>query len=256
MQEILEEYIVTKKKEITIDAVEAAAKKMTRFASLEAERAKWQGILEGMEEKSEKYFHNMEIYTSKSFIDSHYGDMGGICLSGSPEQILRPGFYVQRLADLTDQEIIGMSILYLSAGGFNSGQVKAKNYWHAFAFNPLPSFLRKCTDKQALFMYLQFRLNMEKVAWATKLPVVLSGMETAWGLISNNGHFGKLIRTFESQRPTARRVLNAYGFSLYYSEEAYANALVMIDPRGYEDVTDLSEIPCFYAHRILQNEEN
>ena len=105
-------------------------------------------------------------------------------------------------------------------------------------------------------MYLQFRLNMEKVAWATKLPVVLSGIETAWGLISNNGHFNKLICAFELSRSTARRVYNAYGFSVCYSEETFANALVMIDPRGYEDLTDLSEIPSFYAHRILQNEEN
>ena len=197
----------------------------------------------------------MEIYTSKSFIDAHYGDMGGICLSGSPGQILRPGFYIQRLTDLTDKEIIGMSILYLSTGGFNSDEVKAKNYWHAFAFNPLQSFLRKCTDKQALFMYLQFRLNMEKIAWATRLPVVLSGIETAGGLISNNGHFDNLIRTFEKTKPTAKKVYNAYGFSVYYSEEAFAKALVMIDSRGYEGVTDLSEIPSFHAHRMLQNVE-
>jgi len=97
---------------------------------------------------------------------------------------------------------------------------------------------------------------MEKVAWATKLPVVLSGIETAWGLISNNGHFDKLIRAFESSRTTARRVLNAYGFSLYYTEKDFAQALVMTDPRGYESVTDLSEIPSFHAHRILRNINN
>jgi hypothetical protein len=65
----------------------------------------------------------MEIYTSKTFIDSYYGDMGGICLSGLPQYILSPGFFVQRLLDNTEKQIIGMSILYLSNGGFSSSQV-------------------------------------------------------------------------------------------------------------------------------------
>ncbi|MCL2186255.1 MAG: hypothetical protein FWB86_10440 [Treponema sp.] len=251
LQEILSEYIITKKKQITIDALDAAAKKITGFASLQAERAKWQGILAGMEEKNEKYFHNMEIYTSKTFIDSHYGDMGGICLAGQPAQILRPGFYVQRLVDLTDRQIIGMSILYLSTSGFSithgTGLLKADNYWHAFAFNPLSSVLRHCTAEQALFLYLQFRLNIEKVAWMTKLPVVLSGIETSSGLISNNGHFSDLIKTYETAKPAARKVNNAKGFSVYYSQEIFAKALVIIDPRGYDEPL---QVPTFYAHSM------
>jgi len=255
LQDILEQYIITKKKQITTDALDAAAKKITSFASLQAERAKWQGILIDMEEKDEKYFHNMEIYASKSFMDSHYGDMGGICLSTQPQQILRAGFYVQRLADLTDGQIIGMSVLYLSAGGFSSGQTQAKNYWHAFAFNPLFSFLRHCTEEQSLFLYLQFRLNIEKVAFKTKLPVVLPGIESSAGLISNSGHFDNLIRRYEMSKPTARKVYNAKGFSVYYSQMEFAKALVIIDPRGYEDVSDLSVIPTFYAHMELRRKE-
>ena len=139
LQDILNPYIITKKKQITMDTIDAAAKKMTGFSALQAERAKWLGILESMDDKNEKYYHSMEIYMSKTFIDSHYGDMGGICLSAAPGQILRPGFYVQRLADLTDKQIIGMSVLYLSAGSFSNPRYKleAKNFWHAFAFNPL-----------------------------------------------------------------------------------------------------------------------
>ncbi|MCL2805909.1 MAG: hypothetical protein FWD26_08230 [Treponema sp.] len=249
LQEILEQYIITKKKQITIDALDAAAKKITAFASLQAERAKWQGILANMEEKNEKYFHNMEIYTSKSFMDSHYGDMGGICLSTQPQQILRPGFYIQRLADLTDRQIIGMSALYLSPGGFSTNEVQAANCWHAFAFNPLFSFLRNCTEEQALFLYLQFRLNLEKIARITKLPVVLSGIESIGGLISNYGHFDSLIRKYELSKSTAIKVYNARGFSVYYSQAEFAKALVIIDPRGYEDVEDLKQIPSFHAHR-------
>ena len=251
LQEILEPYIITKNKRITIDALDAAAKKMTGYAALQAERAKWQGIIVSMEEKDEKYFHSMEIYTSKTFIDSHYGDMGGICLSSQPDQILRPGFYIQRLADLTDRQIIGMSILYLSTGGFSSPQVRAVNYWQAFAFNPLSSVLSHFTTEQQLFLYLQYRLNMEKAAWMTKLPVVLSGVDTMWGLISNNEHFGNLIRSYEAAKPTAKKVHNAKGLSVYYSSLEFANALVIIDPRGYEHLEDLSQVPTFYAHREL-----
>ena len=249
LQEILAPYIITKKKTVTIDALDAAAKKMTSYAALQAERAKWQGILVDMEEKDDKYFHSMEIYTSKTFIDSHYGEMGGICLSSQPRQILRPGFFVQRLADLSDRQIIGMSILYLSTGGFSSPQVKSENFWQAFAFNPLNSMLSHCTTEQQLFLYLQFRLNMEKIAWMTKLPVVLSGIETSWGLISNHGYFGNLIRTYELCKPTAQKVYNAKGLSVYYSEAEYAKSLVIIDPRGYEDP---SQVPTFYAHKTLQ----
>jgi hypothetical protein len=251
LQEILEPYLITKKKQVNLDALDAAARKMTYYASIQAERAKWQDILNKTVQKDEKYFHNMEIYTSKTFIDSYYGDMGGICLSGHPEQILRPGFYVQRLADITEQQIIGMSILCLSKGGFGSPRVHAKNFWQAFAFNPLSSILRHYSEGQQLYLYLQFRLNMEKVAWATKLPVALSGIDTGWGLVSNNGCFCDLIRKYEYSKPTARKVSNAKGLSVYYSADQFAAALVIIDPRGYEEVSDPSEVPTFYAHREL-----
>jgi hypothetical protein len=251
LQQILEPYLITKKKQINLDALDAAAKKMTYYAPIQAERAKWQDLLDKMEQKDEKYFHNMEIYTSKTFIDSYYGDMGGICLSAHPEQLLRPGFYVQRLVDITEQQIIGMSILYLSNGGFSTNRIYAKNFWQAFAFNPLSSILKHYSEGQQLFLYLQFRLNMEKVAWATKFPVVLSGIDTGWGLISNNGCFCDLIREYECNKPTARYVLNARGLSVYYSADQFASALVIIDPRGYEEVQDPSEVPTFYAHREL-----
>jgi hypothetical protein len=254
LQEILSPYLITKKKEVTIDALDAAARKMTSYAALQAERAKWQDILESMEEKSEKYFHDMEIYTSKTFIDSYYGDMGGICLSSQPQEILKDGFFVQRLADLTDGQIIGMSILYLSTKGFMSEKISARNYFQAFAFNPLASVLSHLTAKQQLDLYLQYRLNMEKISWMTKLPVVISGIETPWGLISNNGHFGNLIKDYEFGKETAKRVYNARGLSVYYSSEEYAKALVIIDPRGHEKLEDPSQVPTFYAHRELKIE--
>ncbi|MDR1836753.1 MAG: hypothetical protein LBQ89_03745 [Treponema sp.] len=253
LQNLLEPYLITKKKQITLDALDAAAKRMTDYASMQAERAKWQGILDKMEQKDEKYFHNMEIYTSKTFMDSYYGDMGGICLSGHPQQILRPGFFVQRLVDNTEKQIIGMSILHLSNGGYSSSESKAKNFWQAFAFNPLYSILSHYSQEQQLFLYLQFRMNMEKTAWMTKLPVVISGIDTSFGLISNNGYFGNLIRKYEYSKKTAISISNARGLSVYYSEEQFAHALVIIDPRGYEKASDPCEIPTFYAHRELQD---
>jgi hypothetical protein len=256
LQEILSPYLITKKKQVSLDALDAAAKKMTFYASMLAERAKWQDILDKMEQKDKKYFHEMEIYTSKTFIDSYYGDMGGICLSGEPQQILRPGFFVQRLLDNTEKQIIGMSILHLSNGGFGSPLVQAKNFWQAFAFNPLSSVLSHYSEKQQLYLYLQYRMNMEKIAWATKLPVVLSGVDTPWGLISNNGCFGNMIRKYEYTRPTVKKVSNAKGMSVYYNKDQFEIALVIIDPRGCEETSDLSQIPTFYAHRELQDPDN
>jgi len=87
------------------------------------------------------------------------------------------------------------------------------------------------------------------------MPVVLSGIDTPWGLMSNNGYFGDLIRKYEFSKPTAKRVTNAKGMSVYYNEEAFAAALVIIDPRGYEQAADVSEVPTFYAHRELQEEK-
>jgi len=254
LQKILGPYLVTKKKEVSPDALDAAAKRMTGYASMQAERAKWQGLLDKIQQKDEKYFHDMEIYTSKTFMDSYYGDMGGICLSGFPQYITRPGFFVQRLVDNTEQQIIGMSILYLSSGGFSSHQVQSQNFWQAFAFNPLSSVLSHYSEEQQLHLYLQFRMNMEKIAWATKLPVVLSGIDTSWGLMSNNGGFCDLIRRYECSKPTARKVFNAKGLAIYYSEDRYAVALVIIDPRGYEQAAELSQVPTFYAHRELSDE--
>ncbi|MDR0302942.1 MAG: hypothetical protein LBI04_11620, partial [Treponema sp.] len=256
LQEILSPYLITKKKDVTLDALDAAAKKMTGYANMQAERAKWQSILNKMEQKDEKYFHSMEIYTSKTFMDSFYGDMGGICLSRLPEQILQPGFFVQRLTDNVEKQIVGMSILCLSSGGFSSPEVTAVNYFQAFGFNPLSSLLKHFSAEQQLYLYLQFRLNMEKAAWMTNLPVALSGVDTPWGLISNNAYFGDLIRKYEYSKPTAKKVFNAKGLSIYYKKENFAVALVIIDPRGYEKIADPAQIPTFYAHRELQNTEN
>jgi hypothetical protein len=255
LQEMLGPYLITKKKEVTLDALDAAAKKMTGYAGMQAERAKWQGILNKMKQKDEKYFHSMEIYTSKTFMDSFYGDMGGICLSQYPQQILHPGFFVQRLTDNTEKQIVGMSILCLSSGGFFSHEVSAQSYFQAFAFNPLASLLKHFSAEQQLYLYLQFRLNMEKAARMTNMPILLSGVDTPWGLISNNAYFGDLIREYEYGKTTAKKVLNAKGLSLYYKKENYAVALVIIDPRGYEQIADPAQIPTFYAHRELQNSQ-
>jgi hypothetical protein len=160
------------------------------------------------------------------------------------------------LTDNTDKQIVGMSILCLSNGGFFSPAVSAKNYFQAFAFNPLASLLKHFSAEQQLYLYLQFRLNMEKAARMTNMPVVLSGIDTPWGLISNNAYFGDLIRKYEYGKITAKKVFNAKGLSLYYKKENYAVALVIIDPRGYEQIADPAQIPTFYAHRELQNKEN
>ena len=56
---------------------------------------------------------------------------------------------------------------------------------------------------------------MEKVAWMTKLPVVISGIESKGGLISNSGYFDGLIRKYELRQSTSMKVYNAKGFFVY-----------------------------------------
>jgi hypothetical protein len=138
----------------------------------------------------------------------------------------------------------------MSKEGFSSEKTRARSCWHVTAFNPLFSFLRNCTAEQALFIYLQFRLNIEKVALKTKLPVVLPGIRI-YGVISNSVYFDNLILGYELNKPTVIKVRNAKGFSISYQEWDFSRALVIIDPRGYENVKNPSEIPSFYAHREL-----
>jgi len=250
LQAILQPYIITKKKQLTGDALDAAARKVTSYAALQSERAKWQSTLDKLEHKDPKYFHHFNLYVSKTSVDAYYGDMGGICLSNHPQAITNGGFYIQRLADQTDKEIVGMSIMYLSQDGFGSPK-PAKKFWQAFAFNPLHSFLQHCNEEQQLYLYLQYRLNMEKLAWSLKIPVVISGIDAGWGLISNDSSFGNILHNYELSKATAKRV-TAKGIAIYYDEKRYANALLIIDPRGYENTADISSIPTFYAHRELK----
>ena len=145
-----------------------------------------------------------------------------------------------------------MSILFLSNGGYSSPFSKSANFWQAFAINPLHSVLKHYSEQQQLYLYLQFRMNMEKIAWMTKQPVLLSGIGTQTGLLSNSGYFCDLIRKYEYGKPTAINV-NAKGMSVYYSEKKFADSLVIIDPRGYGDP---SQVPTFYAHRELMKKGN
>jgi hypothetical protein len=263
LPKLLSPYIITRKKEISADSIDAAAKKAAGYAPMQAERAKWQGLLEDAAsgEKKDKNIHRMGLYLSKTPADIYYGDMGGICLSAHPEQILRPGFFNLRLVDLSEGKIVGMAVLFLSAMWFHTqvtsgwgerGQ-DSRHFWQAFAFNPLNSFLRNFSEQKQLFLYLQFRLALEKIAWNTKLPVLISGIGSSHLIVSNQGDFAGLIKKYELAKPTAIKTNSAKGVSVVYSEEAFADALVIIDPRGCDDISDISKVPSFFAHRELAN---
>ena len=161
-------------------------------------------------------------------MDSYYGEMGATCLSVKPDAIKQRNFFNIRLVSEIDKEIVGMALLFGSNSGLESYNKNIKYFWHAFAFNPLRSLLFHLSLKQQLYLYLQYRKLLEKVSLSTGKVTVLSGIST-WGIVSNDDSFRDLILSYELKAAPVR-VHDACGLKLYYDEEQFADALVIIDP--------------------------
>jgi hypothetical protein len=142
--DILAPYSSLKKQSIEVAALDAALNRLLRVGKMESEKAKWlDKIIKATEApKMRKY----KIYTSKSFIDSYYGDMGGICLASRPKEILRPNLFNYRIADETSGKIVGMFLLTYSTQRIES--LGINEFFSAFAINPLYSVLYHWSKKK------------------------------------------------------------------------------------------------------------
>lgn len=228
LHELLKPYIITKTKKLTSESLDASINKLTSSGKLNSERSKWQDILENSEEKIKEKYSSFRVFISKTSLDAYYGDMGGICLANYPSEIKKEGFYIQRLIKEDDRVIVGISIMILTNAGIPS--LGVTSYWAAFAFNPLSSLLTSYSYRNQLYIYLQYRKNLEILSLKTSLPVVLMGIDT-YGIISNNSGFKDLIIGYEERKkPPAKRLSDANGISLYYDENHYRKALLIIDP--------------------------
>jgi hypothetical protein len=213
------------------ESMDAALRRVSAFARITAETAKWRDLLAKFSaDKPDR--RDFTLRTSRSFIDAYYGDMGGICLSGYPELILRPGVTVCRLWDEEEKRIRGMCLFVLSAGPVRSAGMG--KFWYAFAFNPLRSLMRGMGSMELATLYLGFRASAEEVSRQSSLPVLVPGIGpkgmSTHGIVSNDGTFGTLVANYELAAGSPH-VPDARGFELYYPKSSYANALVIIDPR-------------------------
>jgi len=222
VEDVLEPYLLTRKKSVSWEALDAAVRVLAQYTRLTGERSKWQTLWEKRSAVSAQRRTYVAV-ASKAPLDAYYGDMGGICLSEQPKAILHPGFHVLRLFDDAKQ-IVGEAVLVLNRRPIVSHD-PAHPVWFLFAVNPLRSVLRTFGSEQQLEFYLTFRALARQIAGATGFPLALPGYRCP-GILSNDGHLAELIRSWELSRG-GRPVADAYGFALHYGEEAYAQALVL-----------------------------
>ncbi len=223
---LLKPYVRTRGGKVGMESVEAAYRNIVMLGKLNAERARWKEILSRIEEGDTKYFRSLSLIASKSFIDSYYGDMGGTCLSNTPQAINDKGFYNIRLADRDGRNIIGQGLLKFSAEGIRSRGIQ--RFCFAFSFNPLESYLARLGRNQQLYIYLQYRRLLESLARRWKVPIVIPGVDF-YGIISNHSALESLITRYEQHR-NAVLVKDARGLSLMYEEIYYARAMIIIQP--------------------------
>ncbi|TGL58660.1 hypothetical protein EHQ58_10085 [Leptospira ognonensis] len=236
-KEILVPYSSLKKQSLQINSLDAALNRLLRVGKMEAERAKWldHTIKADAAPKLRKY----KLYTSKSFIDSYYGDMGGICLSIAPKEILRPNLFNYRIADETSGKIVGMFLLTYSAQKIKS--LGISEFFSAFAINPLYSVLYHWSKKEKLLFYLWIRSLLEFISFTSGKPLFLAGRGT-YGLLSEGSEYAEIIESTERQFQSPK-VDDAYSLDIYYNKSAYGRSYMIIDPM---------DAGTKHAHRILK----
>ncbi len=221
-------FLLTRNKVFSIDHQDAALKKMYSFGKISTERALWQDIIESVKNDDSKYFHHYHLNTSRTIMDAYYGDMGGICLARETSSIKNLRMFNIRLISEKDKEVVGMAILHASNRGLASYKPNCGVFLHVFAINPLRSILTSMSTKQQLLMYLNYRKLFETFSIRTKKIIVLSGVVDQY-IISNDWSFREIIVNYELKNH-AKKVNDAYGLSIIYKEDEFAQALVIIDP--------------------------
>jgi len=225
VEDLISPYLLTKRKELSWDALDAAVKTISQLNRLKGERSKWQTLWE-RSARSTSQSKNYLLAASKAPLDCYYGDMGGTCLSLYPKMILHPGFHVLRLFDGESKQIVGEAVLFLNRKPVQSYD-PSRPVWFLFAINPLPSIMKTLGTGQQLEVYLGFRSLALRISRSMRLPLLLPGLYQ-WGILSNDGQFMRMICDYEIHQGS-RPVHDALGFSLYYEESCYAKALVIDD---------------------------
>lgn len=222
---VFEPFILTRKKTLGIEAIDAAIKRLSAYHALMAEHAKWQELI-SKTYKQDMDVNEFELYLSRSSLDAYYGDMGGICASDKPEFIKDPAAFAIRLINKKEKTISGVGLMYFNT---EPNQTMGRRpYWFAFAINPLPSLCHKLTNAQLLIMYLNYRMLFEKISRETGYPVLLPGI-SSWGIISNNDILKKIITEYEIRKHPVI-LTDAKGLAFYYNEYQYSHAACIIDP--------------------------
>lgn len=219
-------FLATKRKELGQEALDAAYNRVSGLDRLRKERSFWIREIEKRGSGEDIKQRPFVWYSSKSFMDAYYGDMGGVCLSSRPQAIRSTSLQPMRLVDPKKASIEGAALLYRNRTLCRS--TGDREYWFLFAMNPLKSVMDHLGYENQLRIYLNLRLAAEQLAVDSGLPVYLPGIRTP-GLLSNNRVFAELILKFEMKmRP--KSVVDAYGLSLYFAEEEFAVAVKIIDP--------------------------
>lgn len=235
--EILTPFSSLNKQSVSLGALEAALKKFFQIGKLISEKSKW---IELIRTKSDKPNHKtFRIFSSKSFLDSNFGHMGGLCIADRKKEILRPNLWNFRIVEEEDRKIKG-AILMTYTNRKYSGLSKS-GYFSAFAINPKMSLTLQWSRYEKIRFYMMIRYLFEKITKATGKPVLLAGIETH-GLLSEGSDFAEIIISVERSFKS-RRVSDAFSLTdFHYVPSCFAKAYVAVDPNDPDS---------FHAHSLL-----
>ncbi|MCW7492534.1 hypothetical protein ND861_09630 [Leptospira sp. 2 VSF19] len=235
--DILKPYSSLKKQSIQLPALDSALNLLLRVGKMEAEKAKWLDQISKSFEKPK--IRKYKLFSSKSFIDSYYGNMGGICLAGRPQEILRSNLFNFRITDETSGKIVGMFLVTYSTLGVKS--LGIDDFFSVFAINPLYSVLYHWSKKEKLQFYLWIRSLLEFISLSSKKPIFLAG-RGIHGLITEGEEFREIIESTEIQF-NSKKVSDAFVLDIYYDKYAYAKSYLICDPKNPNTM---------HAHRLLK----
>jgi len=94
--------------------------------------------------------------------------------------------------------------------------------------------MRGMGSRELATLYLGFRAAAEEISKESGLPVLVPGVGPkgiiTHGIVSNDGTFGTLVANYELAAGSPH-VPDAKGFSLYYPLSAFADSLLIVDPK-------------------------
>ncbi|WCL50731.1 hypothetical protein [Leptospira sp. GIMC2001] len=188
---LLKPYSLVKSKELNVNAIDAAIKKLFNLNKMIKEKDKWIDSVHSKESTNSNPLFQYRIVLNKSPLDSYYGTMGGICLAQYPKLIIETRLFNFRIVDLKRKDIMGSMLGYYINTPIP--KLKIDRYLSVFAINPLLSFLTKLGGKDKILFYLHIRKSLEEFAKQFNIPILLAGADGTFGLISEYPNFSSII---------------------------------------------------------------